>query len=350
MQIKTYKAEAMKDVLAQIRAELGPDAVILSTREVRDESFGALARPMVEVTAAVDFGERRLAEPVAASLALAPDALSSGCETARLEGEIAALKDMMQALLKHNGIEQRPCRLSESLVNLGVRRSLADILIRKLGEGASLPELRQLLTQLVKVEPAPDQRIWTFVGTTGVGKTTTVAKLAAQATLKEKKKVAIITLDTYRIGAVEQSRTYAKILGVPFVSVASPGEFRDACARLEGKDLILVDTVGRSALGREHIKEMHEFLDEVAMCKFLLLPVAMRDAELERVARNFGELGIDRVIFTKFDEAVVAGSILTHNLLFRTPVAYLTTGQRVPEDIEAVSPKRILDLCLGEMI
>jgi len=341
MQIKTFRAQTMKDVLAQIRAELGPEAVILANREIKDAGAG---KPQIEVTAAVDFDQDQVATPAPAA---APANLSG--DTARLENEIATLKDMMQALLKHSGVETQPCRLGENLVNLGLRRSLAEILIRKLGAGASLAELRGLLTQLVKTEPAPEQRIWTFVGTTGVGKTTTVAKLAASATLKDHKQVAIVTLDTYRIGAVEQSRTYAKILGIPFVSVTTPAEFREACERLSSKDLILVDTVGRSALSREHIRELHEFLDDVPMCKFLLLPVATRDAELESSARSFGELGIDRMIFTKFDEACAPGSILTHNLLFRTPIAYLTTGQRVPEDIEAVSQKRILDLCLGEL-
>ena len=341
MQIKTFRAATMKDVLAQIRTALGPDAVILATPEIKAEN----ARPQIEAPAAADFDQAQAAEP---PVQPAENPLLAN-DTVRLENELAALKDMMQALLKHSGIEPPPCRLGEELVNLGVRRSLAEILIRKLGASAKPPELRQLLNQLVKAEPAPEQRIWTFVGTTGVGKTTTVAKLAALATLKEKKQAAIITLDTYRIGAVEQSRTYAKILGIPFISVTTPAEFKEACERLSSKDLILVDTVGRSALSREHVKELHDFLDGVPVCKFLLLPVATPGAELDRIARNFGELGIDRMIFTKFDEAVASGAILTHNLLFRTPVAYLTTGQRVPEDIEAVNPKRILDLCLGEL-
>ena len=147
MQIKIFRAQTMKDVLAQIRAELGPEAVILANREIKDAGAG---KPQIEVTAAVDFDQDQVATPAPAA---APANLSG--DTARLENEIATLKDMMQALLKHSGVETQPCRLGENLVNLGLRRSLAEILIRKLGAGASLAELRGLLTQLVKTEPAP---------------------------------------------------------------------------------------------------------------------------------------------------------------------------------------------------
>ncbi len=356
MQIKTFTAGNMKDVMSKIKTDLGPDAVILSTREVSDGTFGSLSKAMVEVTAAIDYD----AELYDAQNHHAPqhdqpapdiiDLDNPLSDTSRLEAEIADLSRMMKSLLEHSGLSLKQDNpLMDKLLDAGIRPRLAELMLDKMGQKADATTLRGLLEKIIRTADTPQQKVWCFLGTTGVGKTTTVAKIAAHETLKKKKKVGIITLDTYRIGAVEQTRTYAKILDIPFVPATTPEEFKEAVNRLADKDLILVDTVGRSAFHANYISQMKKHLHDIPACKFLLLPVATRDEELDGITKNFSALGIDRIIFTKTDEAVKHGAIISHNLLYRTPLAYLTTGQRVPEDIEPAVAQRILDLCLGDL-
>ena len=205
------------------------------------------------------------------------------------------------------------------------------------------------MKKIVRTEGAAQVKIWAFLGTTGVGKTTTMAKIAANSVLNEGKKVGLITLDTYRIGAIDQGRIYAKILNVPFISVTTVEEFRKALAQLASMDLILVDTVGRSPLCSNYIPQLSHYFDGTSACKFLLMPVATRDSEMDTITKAFSKIGIDRMIFTKEDEALHTGSIITHNLLYRLPISYITNGQRVPEDIEGASSSRIIERCLGDI-
>ena len=358
MQIKTYKAASMKEVLAQIKTEMGPHAVIVSTRQIKDTSYGLMTKPIVEVTAAVDFDEMRLASakqamdttPQPPQAETPPEINPEKFDFTAMGSEITELKGMMRALLKVNGVEPaRENPLRKALVEQGLRASLVDLILSKLGDQASPQSVKGLLTKVVHADSHMPKQIQIVVGTTGVGKTTTIAKLAARAVLNEGLKVGLITLDTYRIGAVEQGRIYAKILDVPFVSVTSPEEFKRAVIQFRDKDLVLVDTVGRSTAGEEHIVQIKEYCEGIPMAKILAMPVATRDAEMEKITRTFAPLGIDRMIFTKADEAVTAGTVLSHNLLYRTPIAYITNGQRVPEDIEPATPEMIIAMCLGEV-
>jgi flagellar biosynthesis protein FlhF len=198
------------------------------------------------------------------------------------------------------------------------------------------------------VEDPPSGRIRIFLGTTGVGKTTTIAKMAGRAVLSEGKRVALITLDSYRIGAIDQSRIYAKILNIPFFSVTTPPELKTALNQLSSNDLILVDTVGRSAFCAEYVRQLIGFFDGIDACRFLLMPVATRDREMDTITKTFSPLKVDRMIFTKSDEAHTLGSIITHNMIHRTPVSYITTGQRVPEDIEPAGSEKIIARTLGD--
>jgi len=359
MQIKTYKATTMKEVLAQIKTEMGPHAVIVSTRQVKDNSYGLMTKPVVEVTAAVDYDEMRVAAGKSAKVVSSapitdgdearPEIVDAKFDITAMSNEITELKGMMQTLLKANGMEVvRENPLRRALLVQGLKASLVDLILSKLGDKATPQSVKSLLLKVVHADPRMPKQIQIVMGTTGVGKTTTIAKLAARAALNEGLKVGLITLDTYRIGAVEQGRIYAKILGVPFVSATSPEEFKRAVVQFRDKDLVLVDTVGRSAASDEHVLQLKEYCSGVPMAKILAMPVAIRDTEMEKIMRTFSPLGIDRMIFTKADEAVTAGAVLSHNLLYRTPIAYITNGQRVPEDIEPASPEMIISMCLGE--
>lgn len=351
MQIKTYTAGSMKDILSQIKSELGSDAVILSKREIADTRFGLAAKPMIEVTAAVDYdaglhGKNARTEDAFSFQKFA----ANSSQPDSLSNEIIELKEMMKELIAHTGVSLHSSNpLRKKLVSRGIRPNLADLLLSKIGQGAEEHSVKSLMAKIIKTDRPVENKVRAFVGTTGVGKTTTIAKIAARCVLNENKKAGLITLDTYRIGAVDQGRIYAKILNIPFLSVTTPAEFRAALAKLDSMDLILVDTVGRSPFCRDYIPQLRQYFDGINPCTFLLMPVATRDSEMDTITKSFSELKIDRMIFTKVDEAIHSGSVITHNLLYRIPISYLTTGQRVPEDIEEASASTIIERCLGDI-
>jgi len=356
MQIKTFTASSMKDVLSQIKKDLGPEAVIISTKEVQDNDFGIMTKPLIEVIAAVDYDDNiyqshfkenppaMIVPPVKARAQEGP------VNVEHLSEDLIELKCMMKDLIAHTGAtlhKDNPTR--NTLIGTGIRANLTDMILSKLGKDADVKETGDLLKKILRTKTATGEKTWAFLGTTGVGKTTTIAKIAAMAVLNEHKKVGLITLDTYRIGAVDQGRIYAKILNIPFISATTESEFKNAMSQLDGMDLILIDTVGRSAFREDTISDLKRYFEGIPILKFLLIPVATRDREMDKITKCFSRLDIDRMIFTKADEALQLGSIITHNLLFRTPISYITTGQRVPEDIEPATPAKIINRCLGEI-
>ncbi|HKQ46536.1 MAG TPA: flagellar biosynthesis protein FlhF [Phycisphaerae bacterium] len=212
-------------------------------------------------------------------------------------------------------------------------------------------ELAELLPPAAPLELTADGRptIVALVGPTGVGKTTTLAKLAAHMKLREGRRVGLITIDTYRIAAVEQLKTYAQILQIPLIAVTTPGEIQEAAKRLHACDLILIDTAGRSPKDEPRIAELAELLAAIRPDQVhLVLSATSREETLREAAEKFAILSPGQVIFTKLDEAVGFGVIVNvlHNLNLR--LSYLTTGQSVPDDIEVASARRVAQLILGE--
>lgn len=192
-------------------------------------------------------------------------------------------------------------------------------------------------------------RIVYIAGPTGVGKTTTIAKLAADQIFRLRKKVGFITADTYRISAVEQLRTYASILNVPMEVVQSPGDVQRAMQRLEHCDLILMDTAGRNYLNELFVAELHSLLtpsDESET--YLVLSLTSKSQDMKRITEHFSRYDLTRVIFTKLDETESFGPI--YNLLGQYPlqVCYLTNGQNVPDDLLHAEEKLLVDILLGE--
>lgn len=358
MQIKTYTAASMKDALTQIKSELGSEAVIISTRQIADDKhYGMMSRPMIEVVAAVDYdggsfaaksakGAKAYAE--ASAVLDLPEPRKPAGNTEHLSEELVEIKKMLKTFMAGSGISETENPIRERLLAAGIRSELADLIITKLGRDAKEEDVKGLLGKLIRAEGPLNERVWAFFGTTGVGKTTTVAKIAARAAMSENKRVALLTLDSYRIGAIDQSRIYAKILNIPFFSVTTPAELKTALNQLSTMDLILVDTVGRSPFSRDYIFQLLKYFEDVSACRFLLLPVATRDMEMDTATKAFARMGIDRIIFTKADEAHSSGSMISHNLIHRIPVSYLTTGQRVPEDIEPASVSRIIASTFGD--
>lgn len=207
-------------------------------------------------------------------------------------------------------------------------------------------------------------RFVALVGPTGVGKTTTIAKLAAHFKLREGKRVGLITIDTYRIAAVEQIRAYADILNIPLEIVMTPEGMVDAIANLTDCDLVLIDTSGRSQRDVQRLDDLKEFLDlarrvaglnrlpgestdESLFEVHLVLSCTAHPSQLVDVAQRFSSLGIDRVVFTKLDEALGLGVILNVIRRLNLKLSYLTTGQGVPDDLEIGHRRRIAELILG---
>ncbi|MDW7675076.1 MAG: GTPase, partial [Bacillota bacterium] len=195
---------------------------------------------------------------------------------------------------------------------------------------------------------AEKQKKVAFIGPTGVGKTTTIAKLAAHFTILEKKQVGLITADTYRIAAVEQLKTYAEIIGVPLEVVFTPEEMKRGLAKFAEKDIVLIDTAGRSHKNQLHMSELRSFLNydtTIDIEKVLVLSAASKNIDLYEIVDKYSsDIIIDKIIFTKLDETSTFGPLLNISYKSKKALSYLTTGQNVPDDIELANPQRIANI------
>jgi len=351
MKIKKYIAESVKAGLEQVRSEMGPDAVILESRKVRQKGLPGLLRPKkVEITAALDSTWRQ------AEAAPAVKTERAGC----LERDIAELKSMVDRLLKRENSSTDSltgkylCRMEENDIDRELAAAILGNVEKMTGGAAVTPEvmaalLKNQVRELLPTAEIPHQaRFITFVGPTGVGKTTTLAKLAAYYTFEKGQRAGIITVDTYRIGAVEQLKTYAAITGIPVAAAYTPQDMQKAVTAFSDKDIILVDTTGRGPKNSMQISETAAFLKLLPKgVTFLVMTAGTKPRDLKRIADSFRRLKYDHLIFTKLDETESCGVILNMCSYTRLPVVYVTTGQNVPEDIETANPERLAGYVLG---
>ncbi len=255
--------------------------------------------------------------------------------------------------------------LYTELIDAEVENELARELIFRLKRIAQPAQLhdasaaRALLTALVESEiriipPITAQhrggrRVVALIGATGVGKTTTIAKLAANLKLRDGVRMGLVTVDTYRVAAVEQLRTYAEIIDLPMKVVTTPGEMRRAMDELLGLDLVLIDTAGRSPRDDLQIRELKNLLDEAHVDEVhLVMSMTSSLRSLESAAKKFEHENPTALIVTKLDEAVGMGGLLSLARITSLPFSYLTTGQDVPDDIEPANATRIARLVLGQ--
>ena len=286
-----------------------------------------------------------------------------------VQDQLTDLHEMVKELCRRSGSDKRP-ELPEELFQLFADLldcELSEELARELVERirAELPAADLVDPMLIKARVArmieadirtagpiavtPGQRrLVALVGPTGVGKTTTIAKLAANYRLKEKRRVGLITVDTYRIAAVEQLRTYADIIDLPMEVVSTPREMREAVRKMSDLDLVLMDTAGRSPKDEVKLQELKLFLTEAAADEVhLVLSSVAGERALLQTAQRFASVGTTSLILTKLDETIGLGNVLPVLQSSSLPLSYLTNGQNVPDDIDTADAGRLAQLILA---
>lgn len=377
MQIKRFQAKDMTAALRLIKAELGPEAVILSARSIRKGSgiLGSFKPAGVEVTAATDTYIQKSSGPF-------PEPRKTACAVHRVRGasvhqvgrrkrsdsSTKTLKRGVRAesaytdAISDDRIDEKKIlvALYQQLVSQDVDPDIANDICESIkiipdaGRRLAQGELRSLLAGLlehmgVSAEPInlyhnKPQAI-AFVGPTGVGKTTTIAKLAAHFALDQCKEVALISFDDLRIAAIDQIKACADIIGVRLEVAASSSDLKRHMKRFKQKDLILIDTPGLNPKNEDHIQELQDYFNKLNMIETqLVLSATTKEKDLLDIVGHFEALGTQRLIFTKLDETNTVGNLL--NVLIRTtlPFSYVADGQQIPNAIQDASIEKLVAL------
>jgi flagellar biosynthesis protein FlhF len=298
--------------------------------------------------------------------------VNDGANVAHLRYELSELKNLISSLVNQSSL-LREDDLHENLIALfqqlcfnGVEDRFARKLIQEVRKKIPKQEVdnfpyvkiyvARMFMQVLGIMPSPTSRgknegprVLTFLGPTGVGKTTTLAKIAGKMKLsKADLKIGLLTLDTFRIAAVQQLQEYARIINAPLRVVNDRNQLEHALEEYHQKDLILIDTAGRSQRDEMQMAELREVLSPYQDFRNLLvLSATTKDGDLIEITKRFSQIPLSGVIFTKLDESTNYGSIFNHAIRFKLPLTYLTTGQNVPDDIEKATRDRLIDLLLN---
>ena len=279
-----------------------------------------------------------------------------------LEDELAQMKTMLASMMAANKPKEI-ISVRDALLRQDVREDLCEELSSKIPiadvnldslDPRAASVLSGYLSQVMKFTDGLQlnphgTRVVAFIGTTGVGKTTTLAKIAAHFVLEQNLKGALITADTYRISAVEQLKKYAEILGLPVEVVYSAADLKKAIARHRGKDFVLVDTAGRSQYNAFQMDELKELLAaHPRMEKHLVVSATTKEQDAEEIMQRFSACKPDRIIFTKTDETRSIGMVLNLLAHRELPLSFLSNGQSVPDDIIPATADRLAELLLRE--
>lgn len=360
MIIKTFEGSSMQEALTLARDALGEEAIVLNTRQVKAKGLpGLRGMQRIELTAAIDDAPAPAARSAVATAAPAvavrayeestarepgPTFSEPDPEITQLKADIRELRGIVSALL-----ESAPSKVQSGrplLSVLGVAEDVVRDSLSDLAGVSAMDELTRALAGKLKPHcgtPQLDQRrVIALVGPTGVGKTTTLAKLAARFALQQGKSVALVTADTYRIGAVDQLRTYARIMGLPLEIALSPEDVAAAVAKHHDKDVVLIDTVGRSQRSEDHISELKDFVNSAEGVECYLVVAASLAPEVQReVAERFAAFSPSGLVITKIDESPNRGCIVNLPIWTGARIACVTDGQNVPQDIEMADAARL---------
>lgn len=349
MQVKSYLGKTIAEATSKVKQDLGPEAMILSTRKIRGK------------------GKAGMVEIEATGASAAPPG-ESPTELQTLRQELHSIKQLVwlanrtasfsEKVISNPGI----LSLYARLIRNGVKDHYARTFLQRGGafeedlknqpgrvKEETVAEIKKAIAIKTSLGGRDEEQVAAaFIGTTGVGKTTTIAKLAARLMLKQKKKVGLLSVDNYRVGAVEHLKTYANILGIPCFPCFVKKDLICNLRRLQDKDIILIDTAGQSHYNTERLKELKGIFDcGVNIRNHLLLSITTAENEMHRAAVSFSLLKPESYIFSKVDEAENCGAVLNQIMKLNLPVSYITTGQSVPEDIEKADRRRLVSLLLG---
>lgn len=404
MIIKKFQAQTEKDATLMAKEELGPDAIVMNIKTIKPKGiFSLFKKPRVELTAAIDENASEKKEAAKKQFAKAVEetpykfgndvfASSDNEYTAETQSaieekinNIARLLEQQLAVPKAEPEKQAPKEeesepkkpeevkeeeqkpkvldlIRNQLIENEVKEKYADAIINELENQSENQPIDNLLAYIyqkivlklgeVEVIKCSENKpkIVFFVGNTGVGKTTTMAKLASKFKLEQKLEIAMFSLDTYRIAAIEQIKTYANILNTPMEVVYTPEEMRKLVEKYKDCDLIFVDTAGRSHKNSEQKNDLDSIIGSVKEydCEILLVVSATtKYSDLKNIADVYGDLFDYRLVFTKLDETRGLGNILNLKLDTNKSLSYVTWGQNVPEDIGALNPQVIAKKLLG---
>lgn len=388
MIIKKFQAKTESEAVALAKKELGDNLVIMNVKQLKKKSFfGLLGSDAFEVTVALESEpEKNISEPAvhkevkgpivpdsvwekgnfsskSRSTAIATDETGQAI-VEKLDGLQSLLKQQLESKKEQNVKSDKLSSevlsflkiLYNTLIENEVLEQYANELIDEININGS-PELQMDLAlsniyqkmilkfgQPKLIHPAKkNPKIIYFVGPTGVGKTTTIAKIASRFALEEKKKIALMTADTYRIAAAEQLRTYANILEVPFRVVYTPEEIVQAVEELKDLDFILIDTAGHAHQNEEQRNSVRDFIHATGEDKekevFLVVSSTTKYRDLVGIADAYKDVYEYKLIFTKLDETTVYGNMYNLHLHTKAPLSYVTCGQNVPDDISIFNPQ-----------
>jgi flagellar biosynthesis protein FlhF len=382
--VRTFRAADARSALSAVRAALGGEAVILETREVAGGLFG---KAQIEVTAAGPIPSAP--EARRAAFESAPATAARGgrrVPVTDMEGEVGALRRLVEEMRhrlpgagRANGLlagahengrgnghaledagsafTPEESQAYKHLIRRGMEEFLARGLVeqaRRLGAGGAGEEINDAVKMAMRKQLAPAPAPWlaegrrtlALIGPTGVGKTTAIAKIAARALLETRFKVALITVDTYRVGASEQLARYGKIMGIPTHVARDRAALAEGVERFSGADLVLIDTAGRS--DNESLAAQTSLLRSVPQVELqLVMSAATGGRELGALARRYRAIAPERLIFTKLDEVDGPAGIYSAVAALPRPVSCISDGQRVPEDIHAVTGPDLVGMVFG---
>ena len=390
MRIKAFTANTVQEAMNQVKDELGKDAVIIHTRRVKKGGFlGFFTKEVVEIMAAIeDIQEsvpKKTNKVTKAENERKQEEISDQQAYVSKQTSINAYK-IQNSLQNTNVIENLPEKnvekpilqkvIDDNLQNKINKISLFDILVENdvqpkvakaivtgiENEAVKLdkdsPEALDVVADYFskRVKPAipvkegiEQTKVVALIGATGVGKTTTIAKIAANFVLSKGCSVALITADTYRISAVEQLKTYSDIIGVPLEIVYSAAELRQAIEKHMDKQLVLIDTAGRSQHNSEQLDELESLLTAYDnMEKHLVISSTTKYKDAVDIIQQFSQCAPDRILFTKVDETRSNGTVVSILHEFPLSLSYLTTGQSVPDDIIIADSRKLAELVLRE--
>ncbi len=350
MRVKKYTGKTVQDAIFQVKADMGSDAIILDTRKLkRGGFFGLFQSEFVEVLAGLEDKRSNFADK---------DTLA---EIGNLKKMITDLKydSINNSFAQH--LPEKLLQLFEYLQKQGINNTLCKEIIfalennKKYSESADVGSilthyLQNFIGEAAPIEVDSSPKVISFIGPTGVGKTTTIAKIAAEFAINKNKKVGLITTDTYRVAAVQQIETYSKLVDLPLKVIYSADNLRKVIdSEFKYFDLILIDTAGSSWRDQIQLGRIKSFIDKNLIDEVhLLLSVNTKATDLIAAVKHFLRLEPDKVLLTKLDATSTYGDVINLRKEFNLPYSYITYGQDVPEDIGVAEPKILVDYIMGD--